>query len=654
MSDFDKDNKAENGARQKVMSSMRPSDDLPRPDSATCWADVLTAVGDASPDAVIGLSRLGIVKTWNSGARKIFGYAAGEIVGRPLSVLWPSDQTATVEQIMDTINQGMRFMRSATPLRGKNGAVIPSSLTIAPVRNQDGQITAAVAIGRSIDPTRDRVHKGLAAALEDIKEGVMVLDARAERILYVNKAFINWTGYTRGEMVGREVTVFIDALSGRPENGVGRALLRSGLINVNNRKGGRQEVETLVRPFRDQTGRVVGHYSIARDSSRETELENQLHQSRKMEAIGRLAGGIAHDFNNLLWAITGYAEMTLDEVPGEGEAHDNLEQLLQAARRAKDLVARILTFSRQGSQEKETLSMGEVALEAMSLIRASIPTTIKIEKNLDADNCLVWANAVQIHQVLMNLCSNAAHAMRATGGTLKVNLEEIGVDAQLAAWNPELKVGSYVRLSVADDGPGIPPSIRERIFEPFFTTKNPVEGTGMGLATVHGIVKGHGGAVVLDTEVGKGSVFQVYLPRVEGRLPVEKEDSPHCLKGNERVLLVDDENMIVAMGTQMLERLGYEVVSSNDSQEALEKFKGEPDQFDLIITDQTMPGMTGLELAGRVLAIRPDIPVILCTGYSETVTEEQARAVGVRAFVPKPMVMDEMARMIRTALDNDC
>jgi signal transduction histidine kinase/CheY-like chemotaxis protein len=381
-------------------------------------------------------------------------------------------------------------------------------------------------------------------------------------------------------------------------------------------------------------------------------LEMQLRQAQKMEAIGTLAGGIAHDFNNILYPIIGYAEMTMDLVPEQSTARNNLNEILVASDRAKELIQQILAFSRQQESNPQSLRIQPIIKEALKLMRSSMPATISIIQNIDEQCGPVLTDPSQIHQIIMNLCTNAYHAMRKQGGILEVALSEIDVKPGQTDKAFQLYPGLYLCLAVRDTGHGIDPLIMDRIFDPYFTTKPPGEGTGMGLALVHGIVKSYGGETFVISQPGKGATFQIYLPRI-----MEPEEEtimtmPKCISGQgERILFVDDEGHILSLVEQMLESLNYRVVAKTNSLEALEEFRMNPDLFDLVITDQTMPGLTGFDLAKKMLTIRPEIAIILCTGYSELVNEEQVKAAGIRKFILKPILKSQLSILIREVLD---
>jgi signal transduction histidine kinase/ActR/RegA family two-component response regulator len=381
--------------------------------------------------------------------------------------------------------------------------------------------------------------------------------------------------------------------------------------------------------------------------------ERQLQQAMKLQAIGTLAGGIAHDFNNILSPIVGYTELTMDDIPEDSQARKYLERILKATNRAKELVQQILMFSRQNCQERKPLKVQNLIKEALKLLRATIPATVEINCDVDQDCGPIMGDPTQIHQVIMNLCTNAYHAMQETGGSLDVSLKEIDISYEQTMERLGMKLGKHLQLTVKDAGHGMEPEVLERIFEPYYTTKEQGKGTGLGLSVIDGIVKNHGGDITVSSQPGKGAVFNIYLPVID-HIDVETESSETTIaaNGGERILLIDDEEQIIDFEQQILERLGYKVTSKTDSEEALVEFAAQPDQFDLVLTDMTMPKMTGDQLARKMMDIKPEIPVILCTGFNEAITEEKALAMGIDKFVMKPIVKDKLANTIRAVLDN--
>lgn len=496
----------------------------------------------------------------------------------------------------------------------------------------------------------------LATAIEQAAEGITIT-GKDGTIQYVNPSFERISGYARDEIIGQNHHVlksskYNDVLYRVVWDALSRGEVWTGYM-INEKKDGMPyKVEASISPIRDKAGTIINYVTIERDVTHEAELETQLRQVQKMEAIGTLAGGIAHDFNNILAAIMGYTEMALYDVPEGATGRRNLEQVIKAGYRGKELVKQIITFSRRSEQERRPMRVSPIVKEALKLLRASLPTTIDIRQSIKTQSGMVLADPTQIHQVLMNLCSNASYAMREKGGVLEVSLADVDVDSDGAALYSGLNPGAYLKLTVSDTGHGMDRAIIERIFDPFFTTKRPGEGTGMGLAVVHGIVKSYGGVLVVDSELGKGSTFNVFFPRVEGDFLPEIDSVAPLPKGKERILFVDDEEDLVAMVQQMLEPLGYGVVTKTNSLEALEVFKAQPDQFALVITDQTMPHMTGADLAKELMCIRPDIPIILCTGFSEIINADEAKALGIREFVMKPFTTSEITETMRRVLES--
>jgi PAS domain S-box-containing protein len=399
---------------------------------------------------------------------------------------------------------------------------------------------------------------------------------------------------------------------------------------------------------------VIQDISAAKRAEEEkTLLENQLRQAQKMESIGTLAGGIAHDFNNILSPIIGFTEMTASEMPPDSQARANLEEVLTAAQRAKEMVRHILTFSRQDTQEMKPMKIQPVVQESMKLLRSSLPSTIDIQVQLDEETGSVMGDSTQIHQLVVNLCTNAYQAMREHRGRLKVSLTEVDGNTPTQAPGRDLLSGRYVCLRVEDTGHGIDQAIIDRIFEPYFTTKGPAEGTGMGLSMVHGIVKRHQGHITVDSILGQGTTFSVYIPQMASVQETTFNETTDCVPlGHEHILLVDDEPQLLAMQGQILERLGYDVTAMSSSKEALTAFQTAPETFDLLITDQTMPHLTGAELSAEVLKVRRDLPIIVCTGFSEALSPEAAADMGIQHYLQKPVPFKALAQTVRLALNN--
>jgi PAS domain S-box-containing protein len=443
----------------------------------------------------------------------------------------------------------------------------------------------------------------------------------------------------------------------KPEEWAVARAVRKGETSINEEieiecfDGLRKIIHNSAVPIRDDKQEIIGAFIINEDITERKRAEKNLRQVQKMEALGTLAGGIAHDFNNILMPITINSEMALFDTPKESVLHEYLQQIADAAKRGKDLVNQIITFSRQKEQKRKPVKISAILEETLKFLRSSLPKNIEIRERIETETDIVLADPTQIHQVLMNLCSNAGYAMRESGGILEIILSSIETDPDMISKHPDLNPGPCVRLTVSDTGAGMSQELMERIFDPFFTTKKPGEGTGMGLAVVHGIVKNHKGVITVYSEPERGSVFHVFLPQIPGEIESETRLSELIPTGKERILVVDDEPVQLQSIKRMLERLGYSVLARAESADALAKFLENPGAFDLVITDQTMPKMTGEKLAESILSIRSDIPVILCTGFSELIDAEKAKAIGVDEFLMKPFSVKEIAETIRRVLE---
>ncbi|HPG38094.1 MAG TPA: response regulator [bacterium] len=473
-------------------------------------------------------------------------------------------------------------------------------------------------------------------------------------IQYVNPAFERLTGFSRESVIGQNTDILQYPIQDKSIHDEITATIKQGNIWRGHLTAGKIdnsafEAETTIASVLNDAGIITNYVIVIRDVTEEKKLELQLRKSQKLETIGTLAGGIAHDFNNILVPIIGYSELLTEKIDPETPEYTFLDHILKAGARAKDLINQILTFSRRVEQERRPIYVQTILKEVIKLLRASIPTSIEIRQKINTNCDTVLADPTQLHQVVMNLCVNAFYAMRKEGGTLTIELDMYELKDDTGKLN--LPKGAYVKLFVSDTGEGMDQTILERIFEPFFTTKRNNEGTGLGLSVVHGIVLSHEGEIVVESQPNVGTSFTIYLPAYASPQQ-EKVENTELPKGHERILFVDDEEEIVELNLQILEQLGYQTTVTSSSLEALEIFQAQPDQYDLLFTDYTMPKMNGLKLAQEVSKIKPGIPIILCTGYSENVTHEQAQALGIKEFVFKPLTMSSIAQIIRRALDD--
>ncbi len=497
--------------------------------------------------------------------------------------------------------------------------------------------------------------KRLHRAIEQAAEGVLITD-RTGAITYINPALERMTGLSGIEArehglsvheVQQTVLKHQESVVRLDEGGD----VWRGTSSFARPHGQNVEMEFTVSAIRDTGGEISSFVTVCRDVTEKRLLERQLWQAQKMEALGTLAGGIAHDFNNILASIMGFTELALDDTPPESRARGSLTRVLKASSRAKELVRQILTFSRRADREQRTLLADQVIAEALRLMEASLPKDIEITASMQAHDCAILADPSQIHQIVMNLCTNAAQAMK-DGGAMGVHTQVVRLGDDSTAQAHRLPAGQYLSLTVEDTGPGIAPDVLGRIFDPFFTTKDSGQGTGLGLAVVHGIVSSLGGAVFAQSEPGLGARLTVLLPTATACPGPALEPRPGSPKGRERILLVDDETDLLDLVRQTLEPLGYQVAAHSLPEDALEAFLANPQSFDLVLTDQSMPRLTGLQLAARLREVRPNLPIVLCTGLSMVIPPDRLQALGEAWLLTKPFSTGELARVVRQALSN--
>ena len=622
--------------------------------------EMFRTITGSAQDAIFMVDAEGRISYWNRAAEQIFGWTVAEAIGRAMhTLLAPGSESASARALfaggLDTDRAPSGRILTTTAVR-KDGAAFPAELSVAWVEIQG--CWSVVGILRDVTE-RQRAEERiqlLATAADQAAENIVVIDPRGI-IVHVNPAFEQTSGYRSTEAVGQALALVEDREhpeSGYPE--MQRALEARqtwrGFLYNRRRDGTRYTTDVTLTPVRDAGGRVMSFVSVQRDVSRERELENRLRQAQKMEAIGTLAGGIAHDFNNILNAILGYSELALMQLEKESRSRRNIEKILQAGERAADLVKQILTISRQVEVRKKPVLVQPIIKESLKLLRSTLPSTIAIQSSIDPRCGPVLADPTQIHQVIMNLCTNAYHAMRDRGGVLEVAMTETTAAQSDPFVSPVPGPGPCACISVRDSGCGMDEATMKRIFDPYFTTKNKGEGTGLGLATVHGIVQSHGGTVQVESAPGAGSRFRIWLPLCSGAAATatpQPEDLDRW-RGTGRIMLVDDEPAVTEVGEAHLVHSGYQVSVFNDSREAWEAFQSRLDRFDLVITDLTMPRLTGLDLARLMLGVRPDLPIIICSGYGDTAKIQAARGLGVREYVTKPISGLELLKTVHRAL----
>lgn len=621
-------------------------------------SDILESIGEGVATADLA----GIVTYVNKAWADMHGFSQQDLIGRNLNIFHSEEQLKREVNPFNDIVMRKGWHSGEVGHKHADGTLFFTQMTSTLLKDKDGRPAGYIGVAADLSEKK-KVEDALRTSeikfrhLFNLSPEPITVSDLTGRILDVNEKFCNMSQYARHEIIGKttldlgfppddrqhfineltrkgEVTAFEVTLKSKDQNSY-QVLLFAKMIEIKN------EFYTL---------------TVMHDITDRRRLENRLREAQKMEAIGTLAGGIAHDFNNILSAILGYVELSMLKIDRENRVYNYLNQTLNATNRAKDLVRQILSVSRQTEQKKKPIQVRPIVADVLKLMRASLPSNIEIREKFLSDTGSIMADPGQIHQVLMNLCTNAGQSMHEKGGVLSVELETIRIYANGYEAVPDLSSGSYLRISISDTGHGMSAEVQKRIFDPYFTTKVKGMGTGLGLAVVHGIVKKHGGTVNFYSVPEHGTQFHVYLPIIH-TLQSSPEDllaqtEGEIPGGDERILLVDDEEAIVETGCQMLRHLGYDVVSTMSSREALTIFENAPGRFDLMISDMTMPDMTGDELAEHIMKIRPDMPIILCTGYNARIDEQRALEIGIRAFVFKPVALKKLATTIRQIFDS--
>ncbi|MCF8043034.1 MAG: PAS domain S-box protein [Desulfarculaceae bacterium] len=623
---------------------------------------------DTAGVILLALDKQGRIEMINRKGCELIGCFTEDLLGQNwIDNFIPEDLRPKIKTIHRKIIAGLTkpHTHEEAPILTTNGEQRQIRWFNTAITDSNGEIIGTLSSGEDI--TKQKAAQvaisQLAAIVESSQDAITGKDLQGI-ITSWNEAAERIYGYSAEEAIGKHISLIVPEDKRGEIEQVLAAVGRGEAIRIHEtarrrKDGSLVEVSLSVSPVRDDQKKVVGAATIAHDITEikkarheREKLEAQLRQAQKMEAIGTLAGGIAHDFNNILAAIMGYSELARDSLPAESEAAKNIKTVIASAQRAKELTYQILSFSRRTEHKLVVLDMEPIIKEILKMLRATMPSTIDIKQKIPTGTGKIKADPVQIHQILMNLCTNAAQAMGELGGVLSVELDVVDIDELTANGYVGLAPGRYQRLSVGDTGKGMEKEVLERIFEPFFTTKEVGKGTGMGLSVVHGIVKNSGGAITVYSEPGQGTTFHVYLPLVDtkavGKQPASMRELP---KGSESILFVDDEPPLVDIAQKALSRLGYKVQGFTSAQEALTAFKSAPEDFDLLITDYTMPKMTGVQLAREVLTEKPDMPIIICTGFSERLHTIAAEEIGAARLAMKPLMPRELAWIVREVLD---
>jgi PAS domain S-box-containing protein len=601
----------------------------------------------------IGLVSNRVLREVNDYLCQITGYEREELIGNSARMVYPSNEEYELvgrEKYRQIREQGTGTVE--TRFKTKNGDILDILLSSTPLDTADLQ--AGVTFTALDITARKRMEKALKESEEKYRS---IMEAMEDAVYICSPDFrIEYQNMAMTKKIGRDGTgeLCYETIHGLDEKCpwcfhervMQGEIIRSEIVSPTDLK----TYHISNSPIYHGDG-SVSRLSIFRDITETKKMAERLDQAQRLEAIGALAGGIAHDFNNILFPIIGMSEMLLEDLPAAGQEHEKVETIHTAAKRAGDLVKQILSFSRQSKHRKIPVRIQNILKEALKLTRSTIPSNIEITQSLQSDCGPVLADPAQVHQIAMNLVTNAFHAVEKSGGSISVQFKELVLTGE--DWTgSSLEPGKYAVITVSDTGHGIDPAVMGKIFEPYFTTKKVGKGTGLGLSVVHGIVKDHGGDIRVYSEPGKGTAFTVYLPLMKKAIDaIAPEDAIIHETGTERILLVDDEEPIARMEQMMLEKLGYKVTSRTNSLDALEVFKAHPFAFDLVLTDMSMPNMTGIQLADNLFSIRRDIPIVICTGFSEKTSEEKAKAKGINGFLMKPVVRSELAKMVRKVLD---
>jgi len=612
-----------------------------------------------TPVGAISLDLNFKIVEWNPAAEKIFGFSNEEAINCHISdLIIPHDIKTEVEEVFKELLSDQDVRLNINENITRTGKRITCEWYNSVLYNLDGIVTGFASLVNDITEKKIREHQlsRFAKVIEQADEEVIITDPHGI-IQYVNPSFEKNTGYTKQDVKGRTPAIlnsglhdpafykqiWTSILSKKIWRGKIKNRCKSGKILLH---------DMVISPIVDSKGHISSFVSIRRDITAQEKMERQLEQSRKMEAIGTLAGGIAHDFNNILSGIFGYAQLAHMNLDNPQKVEKSVSQITKGAKRAAELVQQILTFSRQTDHKKNPLRLYLIVKEAIKFLRSTLPATIEIKEDISS-RAMVNADPTKIHQIIINLCTNAYHSMRTTGGIITIVLEEIDLFDEKCAPALDNLSGRYLKLEVSDTGIGMDYELQSKIFDPYFTTKKVNQGTGLGLSVVLGIIKEYNGCIKVSSEPGRGSTFQVYFPILKQRIntPPKKNGTESLKGGTERIMVIDDEESILLSTKGLLEDYGYKVTGFSTGASALEAFKKDPSQFDLIVTDMTMPKMTGDEFSYQALKIKSNIPIILCTGYSENISEIKALKIGIKKYLLKPIEKQTLLVSIRERLE---
>jgi PAS domain S-box-containing protein len=632
----------------------------------------LAAIVDSSEDAIIGTGLDGIVTSWNKGAEHVYGYSEAEMLGRSMTLIAPDGRTGEAPSFLNQIRQGQGISHYETVRRRKDGSPIHVSLALSPVRDRTGKIVGCSSVARDISDQKrtasilheqarvlDLARSQLLAALEAGRMGTWIWEVPTDFFQW-DELSVKLLGCDSEHLKPGSQSAFVAMVHpedrNRVETALEAALQGANACDVEYRivlpDASTIWMESRGNLERDEQGRPLRMSGVLVDINARKQMEEYLLQSQKLQSLGTLSGGIAHDFNNILMAIGGNAQLAMQQLPEEHPVQRSLTTIAKASSRASFLVRQILTFSRQEESQRKVIEVGTMVKESLTLLRSTLPSRIEIRSHCNDTDLGILADAAQIQQVITNLGANAAQAIGENRGLVEVSVSAVNVEGELARTLPRLKHGPYVRITFSDNGCGMDTAVVSRIFDPFFTTRAP-QRTGLGLSVVHGIMKNHDGAVAVSSAPGNGSTFHLYFPLA--RQAAQKVPGPMAIPaGNgERVLYVDDEEALVSLVTRALKRLGYEVLGYSDGRNALQAFQERPDQFDVVISDVSMPGMSGWELCQKMSEIRPSVPILLTSGYVRKEDHEMAARLGVLDVVLKPDTVDDLARALQRALERN-